>query len=387
MPKSGDKKPAGSDQAGAGPEESIWAGVGKGTRSPTSTESVPQPDQTRSLDFTSLAGGAARTGAPGGPAGQRSAVEEAAVLYAGGEAARAKALLERVVDASPARAWLMLLELHQALGEHAEFAARAGAFKARFSRAAPDWRPPAPADAGLRTGGGAYVGLRGRLSAQSASQLEQVRAAAQQHRLLRIDLSRLQGADGPGCGLLLDMLRAIRRGGAEAVLTGEQELLGALTRATRPGDRQADRAFWLLRLEILQGQGRRAEFEGVAHQYAQTYVESAPRYEVPGAARPPAAAVPVPGGVGVLRAPAEIVDNPDAFFGAIAAAAASRADVVIDCSGLQRIDVPSAQTLRNVAAKLEEHGKRLELRQPNALVVALLEVTGVSALATVVPRH
>ncbi len=86
-------------------------------------------------------------------------------------------------------------------------------------------------------------------------------------------------------------------------------------------------------------------------------------------------------------APAEIVDVPDPFFGALAAAAATRAEAVVDCGGVRRIDVPSAHALRDVAAKLEEHGKRLELRRVNALVVALLEATGVSALATVVPRH
>ncbi|HVC12976.1 MAG TPA: STAS domain-containing protein [Burkholderiales bacterium] len=384
MSNSGDKKPGERAGAGAKAGDSTWAGVDKGTQSRSSSESVPQPDQTRSLDFTGLAAAAAR--ARPGPAAKHSAIERAAILYADGKAEHAKDALLRELGTSQPRSWMMLFELHRELGERVEFEVHAREFKSKFGRPAPAWRAPAPEgeEAALRTGSGAFVGLSGKLSAQSAPQLERLLAVAQQQHLLRIDFSRLQGADGPGCRLLFDALRAIRQGGAEAVLTGESELLGALAKATAAAGPPADRAFWLLRLEILQSQGRRAEFEGVAQQYAKACATPAPQFEARAASRPLA---PAAGGGGdVLHAPAEIVNNPEAFFRAILAAAGTRAEVVVDCSALRRIDVPSAQTLRNVAAKLAEHGKRLELRHANLLVVALFEVIGVSARATVVPR-
>ncbi|HVB47914.1 MAG TPA: STAS domain-containing protein [Burkholderiales bacterium] len=383
MPNSGDKKPGERARAGAKAGDSTWTGVAKGTQSRSSSESVPQPDQTRSLDFTDLAAGAAR--APSRPAAKHSAIERAAILYADGKADHAKDALLRELGSQP-RPWMMLFELHRALGERVEFEVHAREFKAKFGRPAPAWSAPPPEveEVALRTGSGAFVGLSGKLSAQSAPQLDRLRAVAQQQQLLRIDFSRLQGADGPGCRLLFDALRAIRQDGAEAVLTGESELLGALAKATAAAGPPADRAFWVLRLEILQSQGRRAEFEGVAQQYAKACGVPAPHFETRAASRPLAPAAS--GGEDVLRAPAEIVNNPEAFFRAVLAAAGTRAEVVVDCGALRRIDVPSAQTLRNVAAKLAEHGKRLELRHANPLVVALFEVIGVSARATVVPR-
>lgn len=378
MSKPGDDRPAEPGGSRAGP----GASRPKEQPSPAhrSTESVPRPDQTRSLDFTALREPAADA-ARGSQ--DRARVEQAATLYAGGQATQAKACLLDGLEASSERVWLMLLELHQELGERAEFEARARAFKARFGRAAPGWRAldEQVEAAMLRTGGAAYVGLSGRLSAQSAPQLDKLRAVARQYPMLRIDFAKLQGADGPGCRLLLDLLQAIRHGGGAAGLTGEGVLLEALARATHPGERQVDAALWLLRLEMLQLQGRRADFEAVAQQYAATYGSPAPVFE---------AAQKAPTGVGedgVLQAPAEIADNAQPFLRAIAQAAESRAHVVVDCGRLRRIDVAAARALHQLAASFEAHGRRLELRQANALVVALLESTGVSALSTVVPRE
>lgn len=165
------------------------------------------------------------------------------------------------------------------------------------------------------------------------------------------------GADGAGCILLRELLRAIWL-----------------------ADRQVDTAFWLLRLEMFQTQGRRSEFESVARQFADTYRVPRPEFETPGVAPP------VLGAAGELHAPAEIVENTDALCREIVCAAQRRAQVVVDCSDLRRVDVVSARSLRQLAASLEEHGKRLELREINAHVVALLEATDVSAVSTVVPR-
>lgn len=368
MPKPGDERAVapGGAEPGEGtvrPPRQRWA------------ESVPKPDQTRSLDFTARARPAVDE------AQARERVVEAAMHYAAGEPARAKASLLGGLEASPERAWLMLLELHQELGEGAQFASRAREFESRFGRAAPPWRePPRPEEGSLRTGGAAYVALSGRLSAQSAAQLDKLRAVARQYPQLRIDFAKLQGADGAGCTLLRELLHAIRRGGGEAAFTGEGTLLEALARATRSADRQVDPAFWLLRLEMLQSQGRRSEFESVARQYADTYAVPAPEFEAPGVAPS------VLGPAGELRAPEEIVENADAFLREIVAAGQRREQVIVDCSDLRRVDVASARSLRQLAAGLEEHGKRLELREVNALVVALLEAIGVSAVSTVVPR-
>ncbi len=89
----------------------------------------------------------------------------------------------------------------------------------------------------------------------------------------------------------------------------------------------------------------------------------------------------------MLRAPREILGASEEFFRGLDGAAAGRAHVVVDCSELKRVDFVSAGGLLNAAMRLRERNAKLELRNANALVAALLEVMGVSALATVTARR
>lgn len=336
---------------------------------------------------------AASQGAPEAAAAQDPAVEEAAMLYANGHAQDAKAVLLKAIredapSGASARLWQMLLDLLQATGERREFDTRSLDFALKFQRSAPAWRGEErdPAAAMLRTGGGAYVSLSGKLSAESAAQLQKIQALAEKNRMLRIDFTKLQGIDGPGCRLLLELLQAIRRRGGDAMFTGDTVLFRALESATRAGVRDASPPLWLLRLEILQWQGRRREFEDVALDYAVTYEISPPSFEAP---------VPGAGGSvpserepddGALRAPQVLSAQDAPFVARLEEAVRTRTRVPLDLSATDRVDFEMAGVLLNLAADLAERGKRLEIRHPNALVAALLEAIGATALATVVQR-
>ncbi len=328
-------------------------------------------------------------------AGYAPVIEEAAILYANGQAGEAKARLMHAIQfetlgANVERVWMMLLDLHQELGEEAAFDALALEFAVRFERSAPAWRGRSPVHDPLsQTSGGSVVSLTGRLSAASASQVSKLRELATRSRLLRIDFSKLKGADAEGCKLLLALLQAIRKSGGDAMFSGESVLLGALIAGTPPGDRSVDAALWLLRLELLQWQGGQSEFEDVALAYAVTYEVSPPSFEsknAGGAAANGAGAVPA-SAAGVVRAPREIAGQAEPFFRKIIDAAGGRASVQVDCAELKRMDFVSAGNLLNVATRLQSDGKKLELRQVNTLVAALLEVMGITEFASLTPRR
>jgi anti-anti-sigma regulatory factor len=319
-------------------------------------------------------------------------IEAAAILHANGESAEAKSRLSKSVRQEQPRAvaermWLMLMDLNQVLDEKREFEARAVEFALKFKRSAPAWAAATDASSTmLRTGGGAYVSLTGKLSAESAANLEKVRAVAEKNRMLRIDFTKLQGADGAGCKLLLDLLQGIRKHGGEAMFTGEGVLLGALKNANRPGAREVDQALWLLRLELLQWQGRQQEFDDVALDFAVTYEVSPPSFETlpkPAASSPQAAET---GADEATRAPKEFVDGGGAVIKQLMLAAASRQVVVLDLSRTARVDFATAGALLDLSAKLEANGKQLELRRPSELVLALFEVIGVGVHAKLVAR-
>ncbi len=368
-----------------------------------SGEGVKRPDSAGSPDFSWLSATppktaadvpvpAARSVPSSAISGLEPAAEEAAILYANGNSAEAKAHLMKLLrqeQSGAERIWLMLLDLHQALGEKREFDARALEYALRFHRSASAWRggdAPSQESMMLRTGGGAYVSLTGKLSAESAPQLEKVLAIAEKNRMLRIDFGKLQGADGPGCQGLLELLQNIRRRGGEAMFSGESVLLGALSNATRAEARDVERSLWLLRLEILQWQGRQKEFEEVALGYAVTYEVSPPSFE--SLAKPAAAKISTDAGgeEGVLKVPRQLIASDESFLGKIEREAVTRERVVLDCALNDRVDFATAGKLLNLASNLALHGKQLEVRQPNALVAALLDLAGVSAQADVTAR-
>ena len=367
-------------------------------------ESVKAPDITGSLDFTALiaakpAPNPAPQAQPAVPPRDRlePAIRDAALLHANGQAAAAKARLAKALDGELTakaleRGWLMLLELHQVLGERAPFEERSIAFAEKFLRSAPAWRNTAaqPVSPMLQTGGGAFVSLTGKLSSESAAQMQKVRELALRNRALRLDFAKLQGADGPGCRVLIDLLQATRRAGVDLVLNGESMLLGALARATRAGAKDVDPGLWLLRLEILQAQGRQEEFDALALDYAVTFEESPPSFE-PLAARPVASPVaPAPASPGAqgegIELPAEVAGPIGEWLQRIELAAALQDRITLDCTRTTRIDVAAAGALRPLAERLATGGTPVEFRHPTALGSALLDATGVRPHAQLLER-
>ena len=363
-----------------------------------STSAQAKAEDGGALDFTALFAPAQAAAPPPAPThgpprpGEASAEEEAAFLYSNGQIDKARERLEREVKSGSKgdqRLWLMLLDLYQETGERKLFDELALEFVVRCERSAPSWRAQsaAPVDEMLRTGGGAYVSLTGKLSADSKPDLDRIRAVAAKNRLLRIDFSKLRGMDAAGCGMLHGLLQSIRHQGGDAMFSGESALLGALSKTALPGASAVDPMLWMLRMEFLQWQGRQQEFEQVALDYAITYEISPPSFDWRAAAKPSVTAAKRGAPRDVLVALGEITGEASVFFKELDVFAETRTLVHVDMSGLKRIDFVAAGSLLNTAFRLNEAGKQLELQQPNALVTALLDMVGVTELAKVVPRR
>ncbi len=382
---------------------SIFSGKGSGQGGGKPRPAAGKAAEGAAASPARPAPGAVRTGPVssmnievGGSGSEGSVGEEAAILYANGQLPETLACLNQAVDGGCAeeRAWRMLLDLHQVAGERARFEHLALEYAKRFERSAPTWREPvADAVARLATPaapatptGAELLALSGRLSAASAPELQKLRALADKsggNVRAGIDFSRLAGADATGCRMLLDVLQALRKRGVAALFSGEATLLSGLAQATRQGARKTDPALWLLRMEILQWLGRQEEFEATALDYAVTFEVSPPSFEPHPA---PAASLAQAPRV-MLGAPAEIAGDGQAFMREIEAWAASHDEVCIDLGDTRRIGFVAAGSLLNLLTKLRGQGKAVQLEQPNALVAALLELMGLSEVATIRPRR
>src|ERR1700693_255669 len=102
-------------------------------------------------------------------------LENAALLYANGQAPQAREILEQGISEddeaknSPL-AWLALFDLLQRAEDKPAFDQLALQYVVAFERSAPAWEDRAPSRHGARPVAGGYIGLTGKLSAAHAPQ-------------------------------------------------------------------------------------------------------------------------------------------------------------------------------------------------------------------------
>ena len=334
------------------------------------------------------------------------AFEEAAVLYANGQADAAAMILwqsikENALGSHARQAWAMLFDLYQAHGNQQAFESLAIDYSARFESSPPAWdpafAPPVPEAARpASTSAPALVSLPAALDAQVVKQLEQVQRFAQRNRAVALDATPVKAVDPIGADLLKRVLVAFAKAQRELAIVGAEGLSAIVAGTIEAGRRDPSEACWLLQLELLRLLGRQQEFEDLSIDYCVTYEVSPPPWEP----MPASVRVAAPDD-GAAAAPAESADTgfgtgPDAFvvegeltgraqeaLAALRAYAADRAEVVVDCRRLRRLDFVAAGELLNEVVSLRTGGKYLVFRDLNHLVAALLSVMGIPDLAEI----
>lgn len=337
------------------------------------------------------------------------AFEEAAVLYSNGQGTAAAMILwqsikENQVGGQARQAWAMLFDLYQASGRKEEFESLAVDYSARFETSPPTWdplfAPPEVDPQAIAAAAPAAVALPAALDAQSVRQLEQVHRFAQRNRSVQLDAGAVRSVDPIGADLLLRVINAFAKAQRELSLQGVESLVGVLAGTVEAGRRDPSEACWLLQLELLRLLGRQQEFEDLSIDYCVTYEVSPPSWEpMPSCIRSEAA--------GTVAASPEVVSatvfavERDAFvlrgelegrageaLAALRAYAADRAETLIDCRELRRLDFTAAGELLNEVVALRTGGKYLVFKDLNHLVAALLAVMGIPDLAEIrLRRH
>ena len=179
-------------------------------------------------------------------------LENAALLYANGQAQGARALLEQGVAGdhdtkqSPL-AWLALFDLLQRAGDRNAFDQLALQYSVQFERSAPGWEGRAESPAAPKAAGG-YLAITGKLTGESATQIEGVRRAiAKKAAHAKLDLSTLTSFDDAGARMLAVALAEARRAKLALTLDRPQKLKSALDAAVKSG-RDGGEGAWLLSL-------------------------------------------------------------------------------------------------------------------------------------------
>jgi ABC-type transporter Mla MlaB component len=319
-------------------------------------------------------------------------VEEIAILYANGQADAAREILAASVRESGAHdrtVWWMLFDLYQILGDQEAFDDLSIDYASKFETSPPPWTPlktDAPQASGTSyTGLTPSVALSGVLDGGIAAQLAKVDTAPS--RLpLRFDFSRVNGVETAGCALLLEALRKAQGGQRELIVAAAPELASQIRATLDVGRRDEGEAPWLLYLELLRLLNREKDFEEASMDYCVTFEVSPPPFVAPSkVANAPRQAAAAASDRFML--PAAIDGDLAGLLAAISGYADQYPALVFDCSRLARIEFGAAGPLLAKLKELAVDERRIEFREVNHLVAALLRLLGYADIARLFPHR
>jgi anti-anti-sigma regulatory factor len=310
-------------------------------------------------------------------------VEQVAVLFANGQDAAARGILESLLQSYPGeqgiRLWRMLFDLLQILGERAAFDRFGVEFAERFEVSPPAWRDEQCLVSGA-PGATQVFSLQGVLTDDDRQPLQQLSALLAQPGELQLDCSKLAGCDDIAAGVLADALIVSRRTRKHVVLRGAEVFSQRLDERLKAGDARHEPS-WRLLLELLQRCGTQAHFEERAVDYAVTFERSPPSWEPPLAAAVERKAVAAPRGGEVHYLSGDLKAQ---RFEDLLPLLESSEQPVLDFSCVRRLDFFSAGQLVNRLVPFKAAGKDIVLRSPNHLVAELMAVVGLNKQARII---
>jgi len=318
-------------------------------------------------------------------------LENAALLYGGGQSQPAREMLEQgIVNDDQAKtsplAWLALFDLLQREGDRAAFDKLALQYVVVFERSAPAWEDSgARARPGARPTTGGYVGFTGKLSANHAPQVANLLTAAEKQAQVRLDLGSLTGADDAGAKLLADALAKLRKRRYPLVLQHPEKIRRALDQAVTKG-KAAGEGYWGLLLELLQWQNDQPAFDDRAIEFAIAFEVSPPSWEPPPKAEMPAERAQV--GAASTSEDSEtllwtgtLTGSTDQQLAKLALPREGRHTLLIDMTGVDRIDFVCAGAMLNSVSRIESQRETVQIVGATPIIRALLLLIGLS------PRH
>jgi anti-anti-sigma regulatory factor len=325
-------------------------------------------------------------------------LENAALLYAGGQKVPACNLLEQGVQTdhdakiSPL-AWLALFDLLQRTNDRVSFDRMALQFVVQFERSAPAWEEGLSTTEGPKVVAGGFIPVTGKLSAASEPQVQGLKRAIEKKiPHARLDLASVTGFDDTGARLLADALAYARKHRFALTLQRPDKLRIAIDAVVKRGKEGGEGA-WLLSLELLQFEHKQEAFDDRAIEYAIAFEQSPPSWEPPPA--PPVLAVVSDGPAASAGAVPEKADaegeklvlsgvlagSSNIQLGGLPEFAQRRSVVPIDMTEVERIDFVCAGALLNAINRVEAQRKAVQIVGASPIIRALLLLIGIS------PRH
>ena len=218
-------------------------------------------------------------------------LDEAVIAFANADFSQCERALRQLTGEGGPRAdhadtWLALFDLYRATGQQKPFETLAVEFAQRFSRSAPQWFSMPQMVSNAVAKGHSPVAREGvEIGWQSPALLDLDAVAALRSQTLQMprpwafDWGPLRSIDAEAATQLSALFRVWGGQAIEMQWFGAERLDSVLREAAPVGVRDADPAFWLLRMDMLRLANRADQFDESAMDYCVTYEVSPPAWE------------------------------------------------------------------------------------------------------------
>lgn len=324
-------------------------------------------------------------------------LEEAAILFASGQSMVAESMLQHAIyDQTLGQAetigWHMLFDLYQIAGNVTAFENLAIEFARKFETSPPNWKVNEDGSAeedNTPNEAATNIVCPSKLNGDIAKLMEKFQAAIKKNLAIRLDFSRIKEIDLAGCGLLLRELKSLKKSNATLTLVGAQDLANKIRATIEVGRREETDDSWLLLLEILQLLGQEQIFEETSIDYCVTFEVSPPSFEAPkNAVTTAMVEIKIDTEMSDrFKMPKVIDGNTDILTRQIAEHAKTHNPVLLDCSGLDRVEFgASAQLLNGLVPLSGKKDISIQFIEVNYPVLMLFNAMGLKNVASISPR-
>ena len=326
-------------------------------------------------------------------------VEEAAMLYANGRAEDAINSVQMLLHSAPNEEilWFLLFDMY-CIGNHqAAFEKLALDYAQQCEKSPPMWEVPAEKkalkahNASLSSGTeGQLFSLKGSLDMHMADRIALLQEAARKGAI-QLDLSGITDLTPEGTGLLQAALVKLQKYQATLQIASGA-FIGLLQQYIAQSENNNCEP-WLLLLQLYQIQGKEAEFEDLAVEFAIRFEVSPPSWEMPKQLAIAVAevventATPVVAeSHHVFRMSGTINSASGALFEEFKRFAAQRTDIELDMRDVDRVEFASVGLFMDALMAFIPSGKNVTITGPNMMVRVLLITMGIDQMVTIAPH-
>jgi anti-anti-sigma regulatory factor len=338
----------------------------------------------------------------------QSVVDEAAIVFAGGEEKAAAdmliAFLKQTNGQANRRVWFMLLDLYQALDEKVQYEKLSLMFASRFGTSPPSWEEAIGdsveksrmSQKNAASAGRNVLIVDGPATDQIAPKAKDFIAASREMKSCKLDISRMKMDQSTieGIAALQSIMAQLRKYKVAATLMGENHVAAWLQKkldASKVSPNANDSPYWMLSLEILQWRGMMDSFEEQSLDYTITYEISGPGWEPSGVMTIESAKEEelAPASVGGdMIEPDEVISDVSIqrLQELINASLVEKGEARLDFRRVRRMEFSSAGTFLNILSLLGDKGKKVVIVNPSELILALGDVVGFGQCVTLEER-